>query len=377
MIGPSPGTGVSEGYCDCVVGGSSSLTFPLRKADGTYSDSCAYTTVPSATTVVSTDTSSWTSGCQACTLVGGVGGGHESCTTVSGCTPTTSAVTSPTIVAWVANVGTIDIGNAEDDGDGGKSLATEMFNKLSGMCNDTGCRGDHQEMDNVEAAIADEEEPLKPAMYIDGAVYQNMDTFKQMLAVGISSWISALQNPSLQLCTEVDYEADAESTGSGCGSGPIRTDRLRRKVRRDNGTVLWERHGLSDEDRTLRRRCRDNCGPPTVCHYKAVMCQAPDSITVVSGSKDDPYANHLNIAVTLDKTDDGFDCEGIAAGLTAAMALLAPELLEEDALEGVELEALCGVLEDPTTALSSLIPGSGSKSIVRRARRQTVTTSTA
>lgn len=61
----------------------------------------------------------------------------------------------------------------------------------------------------------------------------------------------------------------------------------------------------------------------------------------------DPYANRLNIGVTLDKTGDGFECEEIAAAITAAMVILAPELLEADAFEGVELEALCGIIQDP------------------------------
>lgn len=364
VVGPSPGTGVDEGYCDCVVGGSSAMTFPLRKTAGANSESCAYTTVPSATAAIKTDTTSWTSNCQACTLVGGEGGGHQTCTKVSHCTPTTSAITTPTIVAWVANGGTIDIGNAEDGGDGGKGLASEMFNKLSAMCDDSGCKSDHQEMDKVEVIVADGEEPLKPAMYVDQYYYQSIDVFKKMLAVGLSSWISALENPSLKRCTEVEYEADADATGSGCGSGPIPTDRLRRKVRRDNGTVLWERDGLLDEEHVLRERCLDDCVHPTVCHYKARMCLAPDSFTVVSGSKTDPYANHLTVNVVQDHSSDGFDCQEIAAGLTAAMALLAPELLEEDALEGIELEALCGVLEDPGSALSGLTPGS--KRVVSR-----------
>ncbi|KAI0880238.1 uncharacterized protein GGS22DRAFT_193446 [Annulohypoxylon maeteangense] len=353
-VGPSPGTGVDEPYCDCVVDGSSStITLSIISGASAYTESCAYSTLPGSTAVdsVKTDTATWTSNCEACTLVGGVGGGQETCTTVSGCTPT-AAPAKPTIISWVANVGTIDIGNADDGIDGNHKLATEMFGKLSKMCDSNGCKGDHQEMDNVEAVIADGEEPLKPAMYIDAFQYSNLDTFKQMLSVGIGSWISALNNSGLNLCHDVEYEADADETGSGCGSGPIPTRRIRRKVRRDDGAVLWERDGLAQEEkRALDERCLDNCDHPMVCHYSARMCNAPDSITVIAGTKSDPYAGHLNIGVTLDKTDNGFDCAAIAGGLTALTALIAPELLEADALEGVELESLCGIVEDPLSAL--------------------------
>lgn len=89
------------------------------------------------------------------------------CTTVAGCTPT--AAPTPTIAAWVGNLSTIDIGNAED-GNGGKDLAAEMFKKLRGMCNDSGgCKADEAVMDSVEAILSGEEEPLKPAMYLQDA----------------------------------------------------------------------------------------------------------------------------------------------------------------------------------------------------------------
>lgn len=102
---------------------------------------------------------------------------------------------------------------------------------------------------------------------------------EKMLSVGIASWISALNDPTLKLCKDVTYEADADVTGKGCGKGPIPTSRLRRKVRRDNGVVLWEREGLAAEENRLARRCRDNCDRPMVCHYHARMCSAPNEIS--------------------------------------------------------------------------------------------------
>lgn len=174
-------------------------------------------------------------------------------------------------------------------------------------------------------------------------------------------------------CTEVEYEADADETGSGCGSGPIPTRRVRRKTRRSDGATLWERDGLVEEELALQKRCSEKrgldereCGSnPMVCHYNARMCNAPDSITVVAGDKSDPYANHLNIGVTLDTSGDGFDCELIVGGLLAFTEIMAPELLEEEALAGIELESICGVTDDTDSAFGKRIDGE-----VRGPRRQ-------
>jgi hypothetical protein len=100
-----------------------------------------------------------------------------------------------------------------------------------------------------------------------------------MLSVGISAWVSALNDPTLKLCNEVKYEGDADATGSGCGKGPIPTSRLRRKVRRDDDAVLWERDGLYTDNNTLVERCGENRGRPIVCHYGARMCSAPNEIS--------------------------------------------------------------------------------------------------
>ncbi|KAH6675112.1 hypothetical protein B0J14DRAFT_637790 [Halenospora varia] len=358
-----PDQGINQAFCLC----DKSITLSVLPATSAQSESCAYQSIPTATTAretVTTQTEVWTSNCAACTIVGGIADA-ETCTTVAGCTPT--AAPSPKIATWVGNLSTIDIGNAED-GNGGKDLATEMFRKLKAMCSGSTCKGDHAEMDNVEAVIADGEEPLKPAMYLQGATFTSQAVLEKMLSVGISSWVSALNDPTLKLCKEVTYEAEADETGSGCGKGPIPTSRLRRKVRRDDGAVLWERGGLVAEESRLAERCLDNCGPPMVCHYEARMCSAPNEITVVMAGAEDPYANHLNIGVTLDASGDGFLCEEITAALTAAVVLLAPELLEVDALEGVELEAICGVFKSPSSIINNLKESSKvSRQVSRRA----------
>ncbi|KAI0381609.1 hypothetical protein F5Y04DRAFT_280689 [Hypomontagnella monticulosa] len=343
-----PDQGINTAFCLC----NSTITLSVLPATKAQSESCAYSTMPgsSAIATVTTQTEIMTVNCLACTIIGGIAD-DETCTTVSGCTPT--AAPTPTIAAWVGNLSTIDIGNAED-GNNGKDLATEMFNKLKGMCDGSGgCKADPAIMDNVEGIIAEGEEPLKPAMYLQDATYSSQKILEQMLSIGISSWVSALNNEQLGLCKEVEYEYDADPTGSGCGHGPI-PGSLRRKVRRDNNAVIWERSGLALEESRLKERCFDNCDPPMVCHTKARMCNAPNEITVVMAGQGDPYANRLNIGVTLESTEDGFPCEEITAALTAAVAILAPELLEADVLEGVELEAICGIIDDPMSIINGL-----------------------
>jgi hypothetical protein len=159
-----PDQGINQAFCLC----DKSITLSVLPATSAQSESCAYKSIPTATTAretVTTQTEVWTSNSAACTIVGGIADA-ETCTTVAGCTPTAAA--TPTIAAWVGNLSTIDIGNA-DDGNGGKDLATEMFGKLKAMCSGSTCKADHAEMDNVEAAIDNGEEPLKPAMYLQDA----------------------------------------------------------------------------------------------------------------------------------------------------------------------------------------------------------------
>lgn len=159
-----PDQGINQAFCLC----DDSITLSPLPVTSAYSESCAYKSIPTGTTAietVTTQTEIWTSNCAACTIVGGIADA-ETCTTVSGCTPT--AAPSPTIAAWVGNLSTIDIGNAEDK-NGGKDLATEMLTKLKGMCSGSTCKGDHAEMDHVESAISGGEEALKPAMYLQDA----------------------------------------------------------------------------------------------------------------------------------------------------------------------------------------------------------------
>jgi hypothetical protein len=72
------------------------------------------------------------------------------------------------------------------------------------------------------------------------------------------------------------------------------------------------------------------------------------------GNASDPYAYHLNLQVDLGQLGENLLCEEITAALTAAVAILAPELLEADILADVELEAFCGFIRDPTSIIGNL-----------------------
>ncbi|KAI1078530.1 hypothetical protein F5B20DRAFT_582157 [Whalleya microplaca] len=361
-----PDKGRDVGGCIC----DSSITLPVltsnQPKDATNIDEqlCGYTSLPTSgdATVnpVTTESHVWTSNCQVCTWIGEFAG-SKTCTSVKKrCTPTPTATATPTVIAkpwvaaWVANLSTIDIGNAADKNNG-TDLAKDMFNKLSSFCSDTGCDpGQKATIDNAEAIVDEGDIVIKPVLYFQDAQYENITVFQQMLSIGLSTWVSAMNDPGLKLCNEVEYKAEEDPTGSGCGSGPIQPERLVRIVRRHDGEVLWAR----DE---LEERCFDSCGGGgnggvPVCTYKAKMCNAPNEITAVAPNADNAYGNRLNIGVDIEQQDAGagFDCEAIVELLTTAAIALAPELIPVDVLEGVEVESVCGVIDNIESVVGSL-----------------------
>ncbi|XXH00074.1 hypothetical protein Hte_006416 [Hypoxylon texense] len=328
----------------CVCGETATLPLITIQPSGTksvFSDaaSCAYTTMPgsSVTNPITTESQVWASDCVACTLVGGVAD-QETCTSVPSCTPTPTPTPSsvvPTFAVWIANR-TVPIGDAGGK-DGGKKLATDMFQKLRGLCDRGVCDfSQYAKMDGVETVVNGGEEPLHPEMYWESASFSNMTILEKMLAAGIATWIPAAS----QACKDVEYVAEADPTASGCGVGP---------VKREDGLRFMP------TSRVLRR-CNDNCGGDgngspggKECHYKGHICKAPDLISVVMSDGKDPYANRIDIGIRLAADDSGTDqliCEVLVEGLTAAAMALAPELAPADAAEDMEFQTLCGDLGD-------------------------------
>ncbi|KAI1761293.1 hypothetical protein GGR53DRAFT_506076 [Hypoxylon sp. FL1150] len=334
-----PGHGRDKAACVC----DSTRTLPLLTVapSGTQSvfsnaASCAYTAVPgpSVANPVTTDVRVWTTGCEACTAVGGVAD-QRTCTTVASCTPTTSPSPSPspavpTFAVWVANR-TVPIGDAEGK-DGGKKLAADMFGKLRGFCADGGACdvAQYAKMEGVETVVKGGEEPLQPEMYWETATFFSIPVLEKMLAAALATWIPATSKS----CEDVEYVLEADPTISGCGNGP---------VKRGDGLTFMP------TSRVLRR-CNNDCGDDGMeCHYKGHICKAPDLISVVMGEDNNPYANHIEIGVKLAGDDSGIDkavCEVLVDGLTAAAMALVPELIPADAAEEIEFQALCGDMGD-------------------------------
>ncbi|KAJ3580553.1 hypothetical protein NPX13_g18 [Xylaria arbuscula] len=340
-----PDQGITSQYCVC----ENSITAPILEGSNLAQTAlCVYTTVPGTTAEVSVPTYTWTTNCNACTLIGGIADSAD-CTMVDGCTPTgiptsTETAATPTMTAFVANLHTVEIGDAED-GNGGKDLAKYLFTELRSHCNDTACdAGASADMNGVETILNGGEISILPTMFIDDARYHNdIAALERMLLLGISSWVAALNNEKSGLCQDVEYEADSEGT-FGCGDGPIPLGRLRRTVRRDTGEVLWER-----EDLALQERCLDFCDAPSVCNYKGRVCKAPASVHVVMAGDGNPYKYELALSVVLEKVGgSGFSCDEIVLEVTEFLQLIAPELVPAEIAGEVGFEALCGAIDELT-----------------------------
>jgi hypothetical protein len=92
---------------------------------------------------------------------------------------------------------------------------------------------------------------------------------------------------------------------------------------------------------------------------------------VIKRDGSNPYGQFLSIGLTLDSTSDGFNCEEVVEAITAAMVILAPELVEADALEGVELTALCGIIDNPQSAISNFLAPSAKMARVQGHAKRT------
>lgn len=95
-----PDQGIAGRGCICgVVGGTTTLSVLTVPSATDPTQSCAYTTIPTATGTnpVAILITTYTSACQACTLVGGIAD-TPTCTTIAGCaTPAPTPTTAPPV----------------------------------------------------------------------------------------------------------------------------------------------------------------------------------------------------------------------------------------------------------------------------------------
>ncbi|GAW15610.1 hypothetical protein ANO14919_050260 [Xylariales sp. No.14919] len=174
-----------------------------------------------------------------------------------------------------------------------------MFTKLKGMCTSgSGCTSDHAEMENVETIIADGDEPLKPAMYLQHAQYSSAAALDRML--------SAVAKDLSSRAVFAERPAGALARCSG------------------------------KEEAWL-----ESANSPSAASITAAI---PSFAT---------NTRHECVTRLMRLVDDGFPCEAAAGAITATMRILAPELTGADAFEGVELEAICGIIDDPTSVIGN------------------------
>lgn len=109
-----------------------------------------------------------------------------------------------------------------------------------------------------------------------------------MLAVGLATWIGAMKDTNLGLCSDVEYEAYADGTSSGCGTGPI-PSKIKRAVRLRDNKVLFQRDDYEMERRCEEKRdtqegkrCGGAGGEGPLCPYKGRVCDAPNEISKYS-----------------------------------------------------------------------------------------------
>ena len=105
---------------------------------------------------------------------------------------------------------------------------------------------------------------------------------------------------------------------------------------------------------------------PPLCGYAANLCSRPDhicklypapilsdscsgneSLAVVLSTHDNPYSNHMNIAVSFQVGDAqliAFIREAVATGLAELSMAVGPELAPAEAFEDIDFETICGEL---------------------------------
>ncbi|KAI0849908.1 hypothetical protein F5Y00DRAFT_261014 [Daldinia vernicosa] len=322
-----PGLGITAPGCICE--GTTTLPLLTLPSASVYTQSCDYTALPTKTlpNPISISTGTWTIGCQACTGVGGAEvPAAATCTSVPSCTVTPLAQSFGVLLSNTS----VPVGDA-DDKNGGKDLRQNLYSQLHPLCPDNSNVCDYTrgaEIKNMGTVVSGGDAYLTLQAKIIGSQYNSTDTRERLLAAAVASW----ERAASQSCQEVDYESDADPTGSGCGSGPILDGR--------------SPSPSGDNNKSLGKRIID--GPPQemVCHYRGRLCAGPEVVTAIMGTLEDPYMNYMQIKFELvsDNKDSAFAefvCDLVIDSITDLSMAVMPELAPAELFEQLELESLC------------------------------------
>ena len=252
-----PGQGINGRGCVC-----GSITLPLLTVTSANdeSQSCSYTAMPpsSVSNPISIETQSWTSNCQACTLIGGIAD-NPTCTSVAGCTPTVAVTPTPTFAIFLSN-NSLPIGD-ENNKNNGTDMRTEVFKMLKALCPDEENTCDstkNAEIDEIPTIVGDGIAYETLTFTIQDSNYDTPDDRDRMLAAAIASWQQAVGKS----CKVVEYKDEPNPTASNCGTGPVKRDLPTR-------TELEKRSPI----------CEDCPDPVETCTYYATICAGPDHIS--------------------------------------------------------------------------------------------------
>lgn len=217
-----PDQGINAQGCIC---GSTTLPLLMVASPTNDSQSCAYTAMPSSSVSnpISRQQQVWTSKCQACTLVGGIAD-TPTCTSVGGCTATTSANPTPTLKVFLSN-NSVPLGD-ENSKNNGTDLRNAMYTKLQALCPDTAdecnsSKGD-AEIDKI-ASLTPDARPDKGKLNftISDSNYNSPKERDQMLAAAVAFWQQAAEKS----CQSVPYGGQpAKAHSVMCGTGPVKRD---------------------------------------------------------------------------------------------------------------------------------------------------------
>lgn len=251
--GADPDQGMTEDVCIC---GTRTVPLLTRPSAAAITESCDYKKVPgpSATDPEVIPTSTYTQGCEVCTLVGGIADLAD-CSRGSFC---------PNVQVWLSN-NTIRIGNLENDP---AQLRETVLKGLDAKCSREDLKCDTTTSfqitgDDVLPGTINEVEELGVKFTIEDNYAKSVTDMGRLLAVGVAAWEKAASHN----CQDIKYEL-RENADASCPKGPVKRDGL-----------TWH---LTKREPVECQDCEGGGGegmPEQLCGYTARVCSAPNLIS--------------------------------------------------------------------------------------------------